>query len=234
MSGLFFVCFSLALAYPIIVWLRRRRRLSSFEQLRGVLAPHGLVLEAHLHRRASANTRLARTFQLSNTFVSADRCTHKTFVDDARSLLRRWDTASFPDTARAILDAHAHMLPPTLPFDSFVQLVTFSLIVETLIGGRVSADEWRQVLVVTDGINSLWEASKRHPAPREEDRILRVHMDAHLRRWLPHLEQPLDFVIPAYETMWGVVKRCFVEVKLRGASNSAAWAFYPRKIPRRP
>ncbi|KZV67772.1 hypothetical protein PENSPDRAFT_610963, partial [Peniophora sp. CONT] len=92
-----------------------------------------------------------------------------------------------------------------MPFDSLMQLITFTLVAETLLGGRVTPEQWREVLVVTRGINRLWEVSKTHPQLRSEDTKLRAEMDTYLDRWLPHLEHPLDFVIPAYETMWRVV-----------------------------
>ncbi|KAJ8110964.1 hypothetical protein OPT61_g6325 [Boeremia exigua] len=36
-------------------------------------------------------------------------------------------------------------------------------------------------------------------------------------------ENPLNFILPAYETMWRVVLRCFIEVHLRNAPNSSTW-----------
>ncbi|KAF2621924.1 hypothetical protein BU25DRAFT_435148 [Macroventuria anomochaeta] len=36
-------------------------------------------------------------------------------------------------------------------------------------------------------------------------------------------ENPLNFLLPAYETMWRVVLRCFIEVHLRDAANKAEW-----------
>ncbi|KAJ8117458.1 hypothetical protein OPT61_g1350 [Boeremia exigua] len=36
-------------------------------------------------------------------------------------------------------------------------------------------------------------------------------------------ENPLNFLLPAYETMWRVVLRCFIEVHLRETAKNAEW-----------
>ncbi|VDB85199.1 unnamed protein product [Peniophora sp. CBMAI 1063] len=230
MSTLITLYFLLILALLGLRWIRHERP-STLEQVRGVLAPHALPLEAHLRRRSSANTRLARVFKLSNTFVHADRSIHKTFVADARSLLQRWDAATFPDVTRTVLDAYSKLLPASIAFDSLVQLITFTLVAETLLGGHIAPEEWREVLVVTQGINHLWEASKKTTRVNAENNDLRAKMDASLRRWLPHLANPLDFVIPAYETMWRVV--AVLIGRVAGTTNAGTLLAYfddPRDI----
>ncbi|PWO19898.1 lipase precursor [Pyrenophora tritici-repentis] len=36
-------------------------------------------------------------------------------------------------------------------------------------------------------------------------------------------ENPMNLLLPAYETMWRVVMRCFLEIKHRGAPNRSDW-----------
>ena len=90
-----------------------------------------------------------------------------------------------------------------MPFAIFVQVVTLRIVVGSLLGGDVPEDSDEEVVFVVKTINDLWTLSKKSRPPPT---TLLDNLNAHLRCWIPEqYERPLDFVIPAYETMWRVV-----------------------------
>ncbi|KAF8464716.1 hypothetical protein DFH94DRAFT_618077, partial [Russula ochroleuca] len=187
-------------------------------------SPIPLLLSA----RAQPNERLARAFGLGNSFVSADTGVRKQFIARARVLLREHTQrfAAFPDAARdTVTGVASRLLRPyhhqnAMPFARFVQVVTMRLVVFSLLGGDIPQDADEDVIFVVDAINELWASSKTHPAHMLAGVLQRLN--GHLLQWLPTFERPLDFVIPAYETMWRIVA---VTVARAGRDRAARATF---------
>ncbi|KAI0045792.1 hypothetical protein FA95DRAFT_90826 [Auriscalpium vulgare] len=176
---------------------------SLLDDIQSILHPPSVPLVSLLRARAQPNQRLVRAFDLHNTFVSDDPDVRKRFIATAARLLRRHSQSStvFPYCIRQIVEETLQHMS-SVDFDTFVQVVTFRIIVNSLLEGEVPIDDADAVVFVVQTINNLWTLSKTCADMPSEPL---EQMNSHLRRWLPHLETPLDLVIPTYETMWRVV-----------------------------
>ncbi|KAJ6567139.1 hypothetical protein B0H19DRAFT_1139613 [Mycena capillaripes] len=174
--------------------------------IRGLLDPIGPSMDTLLHSRASPNARLVRAFMLTNTFVSADRAIHANFVRKSRSLLR-----SAPDwehfTGVALQAVELSLPNISTPFPVFVHSVTLSTVIVGLLDrdADITALDLNDIQIVTNLITDLWILSK---TPEQIPKHLLGMLNDRLRRLLPDLVEypnPLDFVIPTWETLWRVV-----------------------------
>jgi len=102
-----------------------------------------------------------------------------------------------------------------------VQVITMRLVVCSFLGGDIPQDADKDVIFVVGGINELWASSKM-PGPTHRQTEVLERLNGHLLQWLPTYERPLDFIIPAYETMWRVVA---VTVARAGHDHGARAAF---------
>ncbi|KAH8100301.1 cytochrome P450 [Cristinia sonorae] len=178
--------------------------------MRAVLGPPKTTLSALLASRAGANQRLRRSFELTNTFVSADPDIHNTFVTKASALIQDQRSpkarVAFAELCRVIVDDYFHAAGPssaTIPFDDVIQVVVFKAILCSLFGADLDALENDSVLFSARAINVLWQLSK-DPKSSPPVEMLPT-LNNNLRRWLPTYENPLDYIIPTYETMWRVI-----------------------------
>jgi Cytochrome P450 len=203
-----------AFAFPLValvgfIFRRQQRRiLSSYSDILSLLDPPGSSIAHLLLARAEPNKRLVHAFQIHNAFVSADIGIRKQFISHVREILRRHtqNFRAFPDAARGVVAGVASRLTShhrTTPFSRFVQVVTLRIVICHLLGGNIPEESDENVTFVVEAINELWIISKNCAHPMRSE--LLEHMSALLHRWLPAYERPLDFIIPAYETMWRVV-----------------------------
>jgi len=78
---------------------------------------------------------------------------------------------------------------------------------------NIGAETSNSIAVLGDLINDLWIQSK-HGAPSVEDQQRLADTISVLFPGID--ENPLNLLLPAYETLWRVVLRCFLEVQFRG------------------
>ncbi|KAG5650937.1 hypothetical protein H0H81_010492 [Sphagnurus paluster] len=164
-----------------------------------------------LAARAIPNTRLVRAFNLTNTFVSDSAETHTIFVGKAISLIKAALEDGWPHLQKVAMDAVDAALhdagEPEVEFDSFIQDATmrFALVGLLRVGSNAHEFNSRDIRVVAKHITRLWYLSKRSdPIP---DHLL-TELNAHLRQLIPDEEtypNPLDYLIPVWETTWRVV-----------------------------
>lgn len=90
-----------------------------------------------------------------------------------------------------------------IAFDTAVRRLTMHVILVGLLSDFVdeSAISVNDLDLVTVGINDLWTLSKSSTYRPE----LLEAVNARLRLWLPTYANPLEIIIPTYETMWRVV-----------------------------
>ena len=185
----------------------------SAASIRAFLNPSNKGIGELLIERALANNHLREGMGLSNTFVSPDHTLHKKFTRQARELIkapqaRGW--TNFRDlTTQAI---HAELANSESGaqgrlFDRFVQCVTLRVVLVGIMGIHTAVDslDSESIVIVVEGITKLWSLSK-NPSP--SSRKLQVELKYHLRRLVPDEDtfpNPLDFVVPAWETLWRVV-----------------------------
>lgn len=98
-----------------------------------------------------------------------------------------------------------------------------------------SNDIFHDIVLIGREINTLWINSKKpdNERLRWEDQY-ELHEALHrvttaedspgdLEKTITREQNPLNFILPAYETMWRVVMRSFIEVQLRSAADSSKW-----------
>ena len=213
MANILSLALFLALLFALLRSLLRREKriiLSKISDIVAILDPPGSSISDLLLARARPNVRLLHSFGLQNTFVSADSMVRKQFVTRAKDVLHQHtrNFAAFPDVVRGDVAVSAlHLWLPSrhssLPFATFIQVVTLRVVVGSLLGGSIPEDNHDETVFVAEAINNLWTLSKKS---RNAPTTLLESLNTHLRQWMPRqYERPLDFVIPAYETMWRVV-----------------------------
>ncbi|KAJ7041989.1 hypothetical protein C8F04DRAFT_1176638 [Mycena alexandri] len=191
--------------------------------VRGVLDPPTASMDTLLRSRAAPNTRLHRTFHLSNTFVSPDPMVHAAFLRQSRALLqtakRDWDR--FNDVALQAVELS--LLNYATPFHVFVRAATLRTVIVGLLDPRIDITSLASsdVDVVGQLITDLWLLSKN---PEYIPEHLLEMLNNRLRRLIPDDEKyanPLDFVIPAFETLWRLVAVTLAHVHTDAAACGA-------------
>ncbi|TFK18383.1 hypothetical protein FA15DRAFT_689785 [Coprinopsis marcescibilis] len=184
---------------------------STLAAIRGLLSPQGSGLPELLAQRARPNQRLVRAFGITNTFVSSSTSIHQSFVAAARALLnkanaRGWE--HFRDlTAQAVQIELAQHSDKIIEYSTFVQSITLRVILVGLLGADSSVEDFSRedILTASNHINQLWALSKN---PATIPSHLLPQLNASLRRLLPNVKSfpnPVDIVVPAWETFWRVV-----------------------------
>ncbi|KAJ7765739.1 hypothetical protein B0H16DRAFT_1524189 [Mycena metata] len=191
--------------------------------VRTVLDPPTTSMNTLLRSRASPNTRLHRTFHLSNTFVNPDPAVHAAFLRQSRALLQtaKRDWNRFNNVA---LQAVELSLPnPVIPFHVFVRAATLRTVIVGLLDPRIDITSLASsdLDVVGQLITDLWLLSKN---PEHIPEHLLEMLNHRLRRLVPDDEKypnPLDFVIPTFETLWRLVAVTLAHVHRDAAACGA-------------
>ncbi|KAJ3911453.1 hypothetical protein F5877DRAFT_73167 [Lentinula edodes] len=188
-----------------------------------------------LKARSLANRRLRHTFNLTNTFVKPETDIHNTFVGRMKDLIRaqrrRGQWVDFLHVARQAFACELNSYVPTekgfsTAFTDFIQVLTLRIIVVALLDPdrdieSIDAEDLRVSAML---ITKLWGISKLKisstvplmdapcTSPDIDDLTT---LNYHLRRLLPDTEKypnPINFVIPTWETLWRVVATCLAHV----------------------
>ncbi|KAH9939578.1 hypothetical protein B0H21DRAFT_33022 [Amylocystis lapponica] len=228
-------------SYPILLILTilyvatRRRRLIKinfgvYHDVFAILSPPS-TLGTQLASRAIPNARLGRAFGIKSTFVSGDTVVHSTFRANAIGIIptgNSWGVlARVADNA---LEAYLpyHFAPAGVEeicFDVFIQAITLRVVLVQLLGTDPEALDLdpRGIHVVTRGINDLWRMSKTGSAIPPH---LLTEINLRLRTWVPQFPNPIEFVIPAFETMWRVIAIAVAKLHEDDRSREALGAFW--------
>ena len=201
--------FSFWAAKPLFIpRVRTYKRASQIQSLLNPPTSLGSLLLA----RAAPNERLVHAFGLTSTFVSDDTKVHRAFTTRAKALITgtgekddRWRMVALSAEATA----HQFLSPQqSIDFATFVQSVSFAVVLSILFDTDLDTLHYDDIVYVTDIINQRWKDSKiKDAATMRQDDSLRK-MITHLDRWIVDHDRypnPLNFILPAYETMWRVV-----------------------------
>ncbi|TRM57776.1 cytochrome P450 [Schizophyllum amplum] len=200
-----------------------------------VLDPPDSTTSDRLQARASPNTRLRRAFGLTNTFVDADPGIHGRFVRAATRFLNRarnWE--ELRGAADIATQATLQDAGPGAPYADVVQEATLRFVLAGLLNiDTLSGSEEETALIrrATFLITELWVRSKLEHS-RDQDRL--DELNAILRQLMPDAEafpNPLDWVIPTWETMWRVIAIALAHVVADGAARDALLAFHKDPTP---
>lgn len=185
--------------------------------------------------RALPNGRLAPAFGITNAFTATNENDQMKFRNKADKKLGTQNGEQLRELAglaRQILHEKIQISDAGRTRIHLITLVqTFSLKISLHMFFEqdfiVSDDEAVSSLAST--INALWILSKN---PYHYPESMKFHQDnftKYLESLLhsysltyPH-EKPMDFVIPAYETLWPVVLQGFIEIVFRHPSSAAVW-----------
>ncbi|KAG7086394.1 hypothetical protein E1B28_002349 [Marasmius oreades] len=155
------------------------------------------------------NQRLVRAFGLTNTFVSAGTAVRDQFRRDALALLNgRASRLGWAEYLEVALESVKASLSDERPFDQFIQITTLRIILIVLLGVPSLPEELNgDDLQITAGlISELWDQSKTSsPTDKVKLDLLNLHLRRLLVRDLDAFPNPLDIVIPAWETLWRVI-----------------------------
>ncbi|KAF8801446.1 hypothetical protein BYT27DRAFT_7235717 [Phlegmacium glaucopus] len=177
------------------------------------LHPRHLSFPDLLAERARSNQRLVRALAISNTFVSEKPDVHKQFVSQARRLLnnaqqRGWSAfQSIAVEAIQWYDKEPGTSESGRPFSSLVQSTTLVVVLAGLleVDNPIDSYSHADIALVANNITTLWTLSKR-PGPIPSSFL--DDLNSSLRLLVPDdntFPQPLNFVVPAWETLWRVV-----------------------------
>ncbi|KAG5350767.1 hypothetical protein C0989_009357 [Termitomyces sp. Mn162] len=207
--ALFAILLLLMMRRLILLHLERPSIHRAIPALQHLLSPPNASSRDLLTSRALPNARLIKAFALTNTFVSCEVDIHTAFVGRAMFLLKSVTERGWVHFQNIAVDSVEEALSHAdeKDFDIFVQDVTMRVALVAILGIDVSVGELdsEDIHIVSMLITLLWSLSKQ-PDPIPADLLPRLNR--HLRRLIPDeiaYPNPLDFVIPVWETMWRVI-----------------------------
>ncbi|KAI0393725.1 hypothetical protein F5Y17DRAFT_296833 [Xylariaceae sp. FL0594] len=251
LSGVISECLPVAFMFALLLYFRllgsrqtetrdpifdKRRIIEHIEHARSIAdftAFNARALEERLELRAKPNARLVRAFDLNNSFTTTSKDVHARFLKRARGAIKKGTNGDWQDFGDAVRKALAsaeeyfQKEAPYLPLACVVRTVSFSLVLRVLFDVEPSEIDVKDARIATEAINRLWSQSKEcgsEPSPYNKKLLSNA-----LRRLLPgqySIEDdelnPLNLIMPAYETLWRVVLLIFVSITGRGVDPATS------------
>ncbi|RYP30365.1 hypothetical protein DL767_006273 [Monosporascus sp. MG133] len=193
--------------------------------------------------RAIPNRRLVEAFGIHNSFTTTDTKHHTEFLTqatrriqsvDGRGWARLFDVAQ---EAMELAEAHVKSESPgagsQIQLARLVRISTFVTVLNILFGVKPEDIAIQDVMTVTDSINALWVLSKdcaNKSLLAMDKQRLRMTLD-HMLRTLgepggnERRFNPLNLIMPAYETLWRVVLLTFLAAAFRTSDPDTVRSF---------
>ncbi|KAI1384268.1 cytochrome P450 [Hypoxylon trugodes] len=226
--------------YFIRVWARNRAwddfdNVQMFEKIADFRILGGTDLADRLRARAIPNQRLVTTFDIHSSFTTMDEAVHRHFLGESISVIHemrppRWFTFStVADEALNQVLTHFEYPQRPLPLAKMARPFAFITMLYPLFGVMPANVNLDDAIQVSEEINYIWVESKREPIPDLRENKERLQ-DA-LRRLLPDKypctaeENPINIIMPAYETMWRVVLHTFLAAGFREVDQETEQQF---------
>ncbi|KAI5996315.1 cytochrome P450 [Pisolithus albus] len=206
-----FLAVLLLVGYAVYSVARRKRVYSSPSGIKRLLKPADASLIDLLHRRAIPNQRLVHAFGITNTFVSGDAKVHRDFLNKAKFTISGLSTKGegWRMLGQTVDDAIARLFPADeIPYATLIQCLTLRIFLVALFKADPESLHAKDLRFVTDMINRRWAYSKNTDRTALNQDNSLSEANACLDRWVRDRDgypNPLDLIIPAYETMWRVV-----------------------------
>ena len=180
--------------------------------------------------RVRPNRRLARAFGIDNSFTTTEELWALDFKSKAPEKLwnqqRRMGWQHISETANQLISRRLLAIPrhgEYISLNVLIQYLTLKSSIELVSSPNPLQFDDDVILDIASCINELWVHSKEIQAGctqglKSLDRALhRAQLnDSHDPR-----KNALNYLLPAYETLWRVVLRCFLEVTFRTTANPA-------------
>ncbi|KAF2839284.1 hypothetical protein M501DRAFT_914608, partial [Patellaria atrata CBS 101060] len=195
---------------------------------------------SQLESRSGPNQRLVAAFGINNSFTTVNNDYNKQFRSFTERLIKITDEEWYiiaGDASKVLLGK----LPENdikLPLVPIVQNLTLKLSLAVLFDVNPHSVNDISVSIVAKEINRIWLASKEPETL--ENWVAQGDIHQALRNILPNLnplldrQNPMNLILPAYETLWRVVLRCFIEVVSRDSPNKEIWRSILRNFLREP
>ena len=186
---------------------------------------------SHEISRAIPNQRLVRAFQIDNGFTTSDAIYGRQFRRKAVKMIRQVTSTNrggwhqIATVAREIATTYFResMSDDRADLDLIVQVVTLKAVLSLFfeVGATTYTDATAFAIART--INLLWMQSKSVTGHQSTDfSSLKSLMQGIGLDWTNTNDNPLNILLPAYETLWRVVARCLIEVGFRPSAD-AEW-----------
>lgn len=189
-------------------------------------------LKAILESRAGPNGRLIRAFGIDNAFTTTDTEYRREFVRHAENCINlssiKWD--SLAKDIGALFRGNIKRQQAsngTVLLSRLLQITVLRAVLPILFPNCCSPDlsEEEQddiAYSIADKINSLWIGSKCN---RETNLKDLQSLKEECQKLLPDItinsprDSPLNLILPAFETLWRIVLRCFIEIQFRNKDD---------------
>ncbi|KXL43911.1 hypothetical protein M433DRAFT_44838, partial [Acidomyces richmondensis BFW] len=185
--------------------------------------------------RALPNQRLVAAFGIKNSFTAHNKEESQFFLRKVEEKLYLFDEAwqGIALAVKKAVDDHLNTADQSTSLFNFTQTVSMKSALYVLFDLN-SGDHSLNACIGTlaHEINAQWIRSKGKFDPAVEphwrfegQENLRGALKGVFRTFGAHDREhnPLNFILPAYETLWRVVLRCFVEITARSHSEFAKW-----------
>ncbi|KAI2620496.1 cytochrome P450 [Hypoxylon sp. NC1633] len=236
--SLFAVAVILVVSY--VTFTQRRRRIPRLSARQHVqqhrsIADFSIIGDTdivfRLQSRTLPNTRLLEVFNVKNSFTTILPDVHYKFVQSARDIISKngdkWD--DFFRVTTTVLEKSIHHLEPSgrlLTLAPLLRVYCFVSMLHVLFDTDTEKVDFGDAFIATEAINSLWHHSKDPKAPiSAEDQ---EQLFAALRRMLPDRdplvpeENPLNLIMPGYETVWRVVLLTYISAGFRADQETVS------------
>ncbi|PYH93390.1 hypothetical protein BO71DRAFT_484663 [Aspergillus ellipticus CBS 707.79] len=202
---------------------------SQFLNKRNLLSP--------LESREIPNRRIKTAFDIDNALTTTDKAYAHEFVHKSRALMnlkaREWHITAqrIHETAR---EWFSHALGE-MPISKLVQSLSLRLVFLALLDMDLDTDVWYEIdlLDLAEEINRLWMIAKDHEIPLAGQsagvREILLSLFPYCDSWSAK-ENPLNLVLPGFETTWRVALRMILEIR-RG---DPSWVDTMVRFARRP
>ena len=176
--------------------------------------------------RALPNQRLVRTFGIDNAFTTTDDDYRKAFRMNAHRIISDINSEAWEKIVRAAKQMVGERILPCSEIGDRIQLVRLVQAVSLKLSLHIIFNtnplnlDTETAVIIANSINNLWIESKKHHPSQEIVDLLQRELEEALVEILPRnpltpKETPMNLILPAYETLWRVVLRCFLEVTFR-------------------
>jgi len=219
----------LVLIFSIYTYFSRAHICTAPRRLVDVKQCRLILRRSTLSERAIPNQRLITAFSIDNAFTTTDPSWHKEFVALAKEKMgfRDGEQIEIAGTAERIISQEieeARDPGRMIPLVVFVQGLVFQIVMMKFFPD-VPIESDTDIEFMTSKINYLWllsktkESSELHQQKASLMEKLQDFFPVNLYPDLNDRNNPLNILLPAYETLWRIVLRSFIEISFRKNTN---------------
>ena len=187
-----------------------------------------------VYSRASPNQRLVQAFGIDNAFTTTNRPYSKAFKSDVETIIKRvraaeWDKISefakvLVSKAIPKIDEIPSSETIRIRLDLLIQSVTLKVSLYVLYRIDPLELDDRTIEDVATDITELWVMSKNK---NQNTHVRKISLKKKIGTLFPDIttdprDIPLNFILPAYETMWRAVLFGLIEVAFRTSTTPAS------------